>query len=100
VAEEPRPSGSSGASGAESPVVGADVPASPDEAGGRAPGWREVLLVGAVVVVVVLGLAFGTSLLPSGLQDIVFRTPLTIIVLVAGTVGLLIWIARRPTPRV
>jgi len=63
-----------------------------------APGWREVLVVGAVVVLVVLGLAFGTSLLPSGLQDIVFRTPLAIVILVVGTVGLLLWIARRPTP--
>jgi membrane protein DedA with SNARE-associated domain len=57
-----------------------------------------VLVVGAVVVVVVLGLAFGTSLLPSALQDIVFRTPLAIVILVVGTVGLLLWIARRPTP--
>jgi uncharacterized membrane-anchored protein len=67
---------------------------------GRTPGWREVLLVGAVVVVVVLGLAFATSALPTGLQDVIFRTPLAIVVLLVGTVGLLIWITRRPTPRV
>jgi hypothetical protein len=56
--------------------------------------------VGIVVVAVVLGLAFGTSLLPVGLQDIVFRTPLAIIILIGGTVGLLLWIARRPAPPV
>jgi hypothetical protein len=59
-----------------------------------------VLLVGAVVVAVVLGLAFATSALPTGFQDVIFRTPLAIVVLLVGTVGLLIWITRRPTPRV
>lgn len=71
-----------------------------DGAPARIPGWREVLIVGAVVVAVVLGLALATSLLPTGLQDVVFRTPLAIIVLVVGTVGLLLWIARRPAPPV
>jgi heme A synthase len=70
-----------------------------EEPSGRTPGWREVLIVGAIVVVVVLGLAVATSLLPVGLQDVVFHTPLTIVVLVVGTVGLLAWIARRPSPR-
>jgi hypothetical protein len=37
-----------------------------------------------------------TSLLPASLQDVVFRTPFTIIVLIVGTIGLLAWIARRP----
>ncbi len=67
---------------------------------GRVPGWRDVLIVGAVVVAAVLGLAVATSLLPLSLQDIVFRTPLTIVVIVLGTLGLLFRIARRPTPRV
>lgn len=62
---------------------------------GRAPGWREVLIVAAVVVGVVLGLAVLTSLLPSTLQDLVFRTPLAILVLVVGTVGLLARLAMR-----
>lgn len=66
---------------------------------GRSPGWREVLLVGAMVVAVVLGLAVATSLLPVALQGVVFHTPLAIVVLVAGTVGLLAWIARRPSTR-
>lgn len=79
----------------------ADEPAAgPPEAGNRAPGWREVVLVGAVVVAVVLGLAVATSVLPTSLQDVVFRTPLAIVVLLVGTVGLLLWIARRPAPRV
>jgi hypothetical protein len=58
-----------------------------------------VLLVGAVVVGVVLGLAVLTSLMPSSIQDVVFRTPLAIVVLVVGTVGVLVWITRRPAPR-
>lgn len=62
--------------------------------GSRAPGWREAIGVGAVVVVVVLGLAVATSALPAGLQDVVFRTPLAIVVLLVGTVGLMIAIAR------
>lgn len=60
---------------------------------GRQPGWREVIVVAAVVVGVVLGLAIATSALPTGLQEIVFRTPLAIVVLAAGTVGLLLWLA-------
>jgi len=62
---------------------------------GRAPGWREVLFVAALVVGIVLGLAVLTSALPTSLQDVVFRTPLAIVVLVVGTVGLLAWLARR-----
>jgi uncharacterized integral membrane protein len=72
---------------------GASEPAS-------APGWREVLTVGAVVVLVVLALAVLTSILPTSLQDVVFHTPLAIVVLLVGTVGLLLWVARRPSPGV
>jgi uncharacterized membrane protein AbrB (regulator of aidB expression) len=62
---------------------------------GRQPGWREVLLVAAAVVAVVLGAAVATSLLPTAAQEIVFHTPLTIVVLIIGT-GWLLWrIARR-----
>jgi threonine/homoserine/homoserine lactone efflux protein len=73
------------------PVAGGE----PGSAAGRTPGWREVLVVAAVVVGIVLGLAVLTSVLPVGLQDVVFRTPLAIVVLVVGTVGLLVWLARR-----
>ena len=61
----------------------------------RAPGWREVLVVAAVIVAGVLGLAVTTSVLPVELQDLVFRTPLAIVVLAVGTVSVLGWLARR-----
>jgi uncharacterized membrane protein AbrB (regulator of aidB expression) len=61
----------------------------------RQPGWRDVLLVAFAVVGVVLGAAVLTSLLPTGAQEIVFHTPLAILVLIVGT-GWLLWrIARR-----
>lgn len=59
-------------------------------------GWPAVLLVAVAVVGVVLGLAFGTSLLPSDVQQLVFRTPLLIGVLVIGTALVLIRLVRRP----
>jgi hypothetical protein len=64
--------------------------------GARAFGWREALLVGAVVAGVVLGLAVGTSLLPADAQRLVFRTPLLIVILVAGTAVVLLRLVRRP----
>jgi threonine/homoserine/homoserine lactone efflux protein len=49
-----------------------------------------------VAVGIVLGLAVLTSILPTGLQEIVFHTPLAILVLIVGT-GWLLWrIARQP----
>jgi heme A synthase len=67
---------------------------------GRQPGWREVLIVAAVVVAVVLGLAVATSLLPTQVQQVVFHTPLLILVLIGGT-GWLLWRVsrRRSDPR-
>ena len=62
----------------------------------RQPGWREVLVVAAVVVAVVLGAAVLTSALPTGIQEVVFHTPLAIVVLVVGTTWLLWRISRRP----
>lgn len=62
---------------------------------GRGAGWREVLIVAGAVVGLVLGLAVATSALPVPLQEVVFKTPLAIVILVAGTVGLLLAIARR-----
>ena len=52
-------------------------------------------MVAAIVVGLVLGAAIGTSMLPTSIQEIVFHTPLTILVLVAGTAWLLWRIARR-----
>lgn len=72
--------------------------AEPDRVG-RQPGWREVLIVAAVAVAIVLGLAILTSLLPTDLQAVVFHSPLLIIVLIVGT-GALLWrISRGPATR-
>ncbi|HYU50215.1 MAG TPA: hypothetical protein VEO91_09855 [Candidatus Limnocylindria bacterium] len=74
--------------------------APPDDREGerrrRATGLREVLLVAVVVVAIVLGTAVATSLLPPAGQDLILRTPLAIAVLAGGTIGLLVWLARRP----
>jgi uncharacterized membrane protein YsdA (DUF1294 family) len=61
----------------------------------RTRGWREVLLVASAVVGLVLGLAVATSVLPIEAQHVVFRTPLAILVLIIGTIGLLAWLARQ-----
>ncbi|HVA87973.1 MAG TPA: hypothetical protein VNF73_16830 [Candidatus Saccharimonadales bacterium] len=63
----------------------------------RAPGWREVLIIAAVVVGAVLAVQVVTSYLPGSVQDLLFRTPLTIVLLITATVGLLIRISRRPS---
>ena len=62
----------------------------------RQPGWREVVLVAAIAVAVVMGAAVLTSILPTSLQEVVFHTPLAIFVLIVGTAWLLWRIARRP----
>lgn len=64
---------------------------------GRQPGWSDVALVAAAVVVVVMGAAILTSLLPATLQEIVFHTPLAIVVLIVGT-GWLLWRISRRRP--
>ena len=61
----------------------------------RAPGLREALLVGELVVVVVLLAGVATFLLPGDGRDVVLRTPLLILVLIAGTAGVL-WRISRP----
>jgi len=65
--------------------------------GARSVGWREVLIVGAVAVGVVLGAAILTSVLPTDAQRVIFHTPLLIAVLILGT-GMVLWriAARRP----
>jgi heme A synthase len=61
----------------------------------RQPGWREVLIVAICVVALVLGLAVATSLLPTQVQEVVFHTPLLIVVLIVGT-GYWLWrVSRR-----
>jgi FtsH-binding integral membrane protein len=46
---------------------------------------------------VVMGAAILTSLLPSTLQQVVFHTPLAIVVLIVGT-GWLLWRISRRRP--
>lgn len=62
---------------------------------GRAPGLREALLVGELVVVAVLLAGVATYLLPGDLKDVVLRTPLLILVLLVGTAAVL-WRISRP----
>jgi hypothetical protein len=70
-------------------------PAAADGQGRPLRGPR-VLLVGVAIVGIVLGLAMGTSFLPTGAQSIVFRTPLLIVVLIGGTAVVLLRLVRRP----
>jgi FtsH-binding integral membrane protein len=67
----------------------------PDE---RRIGARQVLIVAGVAVALVLGLQLLTYVLPADAQRIVFDSPLLIGVIVVGTIGLLVWIARRQPP--
>jgi len=63
---------------------------------GRSPGWREVLLIAAVVLGAVLGLELLSAALPA-VGDLFRGLPLVIVGLVVGTGGLLLVIAlRRP----
>lgn len=64
----------------------------------RQPGWREVLLVAAIAVAVVLGAAIVTSFLPQDVQRVIFHTPVLILILVLGTAGLLVRIGTRRPP--
>ena len=61
------------------------------------PGWREVILVAGAVVAAVLGAAILTRFLPTAVQDLVFRTPVAIGVLIVGT-GWLLWRISRREP--
>jgi hypothetical protein len=66
------------------------------------PPWRsairDVLLVAALVVGVVLGAVVLTSALPQDVQRLVFHTPLAIGVLVVVTAWILWRIARQQPP--
>ena len=64
----------------------------------RQPGVREVLLLAGAVVVTVLVAVGMTALLPRDGQEVVFHTPLLIVVLLGGT-GFVLWrILRHPGP--
>jgi hypothetical protein len=57
-----------------------------------------VIVVAVAVVGVALGAAIVTGLLPPAGQDVIFRTPLVIVVLLVGTVGLMVRLAMRRPP--
>jgi FtsH-binding integral membrane protein len=61
----------------------------------RRPGLREVLGVSAVMLAVVAVAVVVTAILPAGGQYLILRTPLLIVVLLAGTAGVL-WRITRP----
>lgn len=67
-------------------------------ADGMQPGFRQVALVAAGAVAVVLGAAVMTGFLPEVIQRIVFHAPVTIIVLLAGTSFVLWRVATRRPP--
>ncbi|HET9435505.1 MAG TPA: hypothetical protein VFO50_01500 [Candidatus Limnocylindrales bacterium] len=62
------------------------------------PGLRQVLLVAAAAVAIVLGAAILTSFLPSDAQQLVFRQPIAIVVLITGTAWVLWRVATRRPP--
>ena len=63
---------------------------------GSAPGWREVLVVAALVLAAVFAVEL-LSALVQPVRDAFRGFPVTIVILVVGTVGLLVAIAlRRP----
>jgi hypothetical protein len=53
--------------------------------------------VAGAVVVIVLGAAVLTSLLPASAQELVFHTPVAIVVLLVGT-GWVLWRIARQGP--
>lgn len=74
-----------------------EVDASEARPDGRQAGWREVAVVALAVVAIVLGAAVLTSILPTSFQEVVFHTPLAIVVLILGT-GWLLWRISRHRP--
>ena len=56
----------------------------------RQPGWPQVALVAVAVVIVVLGAALLTGVLPDPLRNAIYDGPVLIGVLIVGT-GWLLW---------
>jgi uncharacterized membrane protein len=65
---------------------------------GSQVGARGVVLVAAIAVSAVLGAAILTSLLPEPAQRFLFHEPVTIAVLIGGTVLVLWRVATRRPP--
>ena len=66
----------------------------------RPVGVREVLIVAAIAVGLILAAQVVTISLPDPISGILFRTPLVIVILIVGTAGLLWRIATRQPPEV
>ena len=64
---------------------------------GSQPGWLEVLTVAAGVVVVVVGAAALTGILPGPIREAILNGPVMIGVLIVGT-GWLLWRISRGRP--
>ena len=82
----------------DAPVAGSAGGAPSDRGGagaGSSPGWREVLVLAALVLAAVFVVELASSLLPP-VGEAFSGFPLTIIILVVGTAGLLLLIGRRP----
>jgi hypothetical protein len=63
---------------------------------GRAPGWREVLLLAAALLAIVFAVELVSLAVPA-VRDAFAGSPLTALVLVAGTAAVLgLGLARRP----
>ena len=61
----------------------------------RPPGLTEVMLVAIAIVGAVAAAVVVTQLLPDDIEGVVYRSPVAIAVLIAGT-GLVLWrISRR-----
>src|SRR3954451_3974565 len=58
-------------------------------------GWLRALVVGGLTVDAVLVAASISFLVPASVGDVVFRTPLLIVVLIVGTAAIL-WTITRP----
>ena len=67
----------------------------PPEHDAAEPGARDAILVGVATVAIVAIAVVVTALLPADARDVVFRTPLLIVVLIVGTAGVL-WRITRP----
>ena len=70
----------------------------PTVAEDRSVGAREVLIVAAAAVAIILALQLVTYVLPADAQRFILDSPLLIVVLLVATAGLLLWIARRRPP--
>lgn len=61
----------------------------------RSPGLREVVLIAVAVLAIVFAIEFLTANIPA-LSQLFGDFPVTIVVLIVGTVGLLVFLLRRP----